>query len=175
MDDAAERWRQSADAFEQRFRAIAGSQWSAATPCTEWTVRDLVDHAMSVQAHFGGLIGVQVPDGAEWPTIRQAMDAVLADAAALEGSVAVPGLGDMTKAQVLDICAFDMLVHTWDLARATGTDERLPPAVVEACHAWLQTLPAEILRSPGRFAPAVPTTGDADAQTQMLAFAGRRP
>ena len=175
MSDAAQRWRQSAEAFDQRFSAISEAQWSAATPCTEWTVRDLVDHATSVQARFGGLLGLQVAEGADWPTVRGAMVAVLADGVALDGSVAVPGLGDMTKAQVLDICAFDMLLHTWDLARAIGADERLPPEVVEACHAWLRALPPDVLRSRGRFAPEVATTGVADGQTRMLAFAGRRP
>jgi len=174
MGDAVARWQQTADAFDRRFGAIAGSQWSASTPCTEWTVRDLVDHATAVQARFGGLIGLAVTEAADWPAVRHAMEVLLADRAVLDGHVAVPGLGDMAKEQVLDICAFDLLLHTWDLARAIGADEQLPPQLVDDCHAWLRQLPPEILRSPGRYAPETVAGDDADEQARMLAFAGRQ-
>ena len=68
-----------------------------------------------------------------------------------------------------------MLIHTWDLSRAIGADDTLPPDTAEAGFAWLQTLPPSILRAPGRFGDPVPVGADADAQTRLLAFAGRTP
>jgi hypothetical protein len=58
---------------------------------------------------------------------------------------------------------------------AIGADESLPPELVEACHSWLQALPPEVIRAPGRYGDPRPVGSDADAQTKMLAFAGRNP
>ena len=103
------------------------------------------------------------------------MARLLATEGVLEGSVAVPSLGgDLAKEQILDICTNDLLMHTWDLARAIGAEETLPPRAVSACYGWLQQMPVELIRSPGRFAPALPAPADADEQTKLLAFAGRR-
>lgn len=49
----------------------------------------------------------------------------------------------------------------------------LPEDNVKIGHAMLQSLPTEVLRSPGRFRPELAFPEDADAQTRMLAFAGR--
>ncbi|MFI5829828.1 maleylpyruvate isomerase N-terminal domain-containing protein [Streptomyces sp. NPDC051578] len=35
--------------FGARVRAVTDGQWAAATPCTEWTVRDLLDHVTAEQ------------------------------------------------------------------------------------------------------------------------------
>jgi len=67
-----------------------------------------------------------------------------------------------------------MLIHTWDLARAIGVDEALPGEEVAACQAFLEQLPHSILRESGRYVDAVQVSDDADPQTKLLAFAGRR-
>jgi uncharacterized protein (TIGR03086 family) len=66
----------------------------------------------------------------------------------------------------------DTLVHSWDLARATGQDEQLDPAAV-AASAELLTPIDEAIRRPGGFAPKIDPPGDADEQTQFLCFCGR--
>ena len=70
------------------------------------------------------------------------------------------------------ICA-DLVVHQWDLARATGQDESLDADEVARVHADL--LPAdEMMRGPGAFGPKVDVADDADGQTKLLCFLGRQ-
>jgi uncharacterized protein (TIGR03086 family) len=68
----------------------------------------------------------------------------------------------------------DVFMHQWDLARATGQDERLDP---DKCAAMLEgMLPMdEAMRQSGHYGPRVQVPDDADAQTRMLAFIGRTP
>jgi uncharacterized protein (TIGR03086 family) len=67
----------------------------------------------------------------------------------------------------------DLLVHTWDLARAIGANDRLPP---EACTLALHNLePIDaLLRSPGFYGPKLEPSDGADVQDRLLAFLGRR-
>ena len=68
---------------------------------------------------------------------------------------------------------FDVLVHTWDLARAAGLDERLDPDEVH--RAFQAALPMDaMLRSPGVCGPRIDPPAGADEQTRFLAFLGRR-
>lgn len=94
---------------------------------------------------------------------------------AVAGTVAVPGLGELTKEQILDICTYDLLIHTWDLSRAIGSEEQLPEPLVRTCMDWLQALPVEVVRSPGRYSAAVDVGPDASLQAKMLSYAGRTP
>ena len=107
-------------------------------------------------------------------------DAAVAD---LHRKVADPGLGAhrgrrpvramALKQLVSGIVVHDLLVHTWDLARATGGDERLDEELV--AHTLASMTPFdEVLREHG-FAAKVPVDDDADDQTKLLCFLGRRP
>lgn len=117
-------------------------------------------------------LAVNDPD---WMSVRRGMADLLAAPDAIVGSVAVPGLGEMTKGQILDICTYDLLIHTWDLSRAIGANEQLPEPLVRTCLDWLQGLPAEIVRSPGRFEAALEVEPGASLQARMVAYAGRMP
>jgi uncharacterized protein (TIGR03086 family) len=66
----------------------------------------------------------------------------------------------------------DTLIHTWDLARATGQDERLDPGAVARSEAFLAPID-EAIRRPGGFAPKIEPPADADEQTRFLNFCGR--
>ncbi len=167
-------WNSSADAFTQRFEAISEEQWAASTPCEGWTVKELVDHAVGVQVQFaGGLVGADIPEGADWPTARDAIQAALATEGVLDGMTEMPPMGTVPKTVPFGISASDLLIHTWDLARAIGADESLPAAPVAATHAGLQRFPEQAMRGEGMFGPAIDCGDDADEQTKMLGFAGR--
>ena len=84
-------------------------------------------------------------------------------------------MGEVTKKQVLEVCINDLLIHTWDLARAIGADESLPEEAVQACYASLQKAPPEMLRGSGNLADPISVPRDADLQARLLAFTGRRP
>jgi uncharacterized protein (TIGR03086 family) len=66
----------------------------------------------------------------------------------------------------------DLVIHRWDLARATGQDETIDPAdagrVLEGARAF-----GDAFRSPGACGPEIPVPDDADLQTRLLGFYGR--
>jgi uncharacterized protein (TIGR03086 family) len=68
----------------------------------------------------------------------------------------------------------DIVVHTWDLARATGGDEKLDPDEVHRMFAGMEPLDA-MLRASGQYGARVDVPVDADEQTRLIAFVGRRP
>jgi uncharacterized protein (TIGR03086 family) len=88
-------------------------------------------------------------------------------------------MGPSSFAQQIDmICTPDVLIHTWDLARAAGLDETLDAGEVARGAAEVDAMPPEVdeaMRSSGHYGPRVAVPDDADAQTRLLAFMGRRP
>ncbi len=62
--------------------------------------------------------------------------------------------------------------HTWDLARATGQDERLDPEGVSTALTFLVPID-EAIRRPGGFAAKIDPPAGADEQTRLLNFCGR--
>jgi len=84
-------------------------------------------------------------------------------------------MGSMELAAMVDrIYTTDVFMHTWDLARATGQDDRLDPAVTGPLVEGMEGM-EEVLRSSGQFGVRVPVPDDADAQTRLLGFIGRDP
>ena len=67
-----------------------------------------------------------------------------------------------------------MVVHTWDLARATGLDETLDPEMVHDMLVNMEPLD-DMLRASGQYGPKVAVAAGADEQTRLIAFTGRRP
>jgi uncharacterized protein (TIGR03086 family) len=84
-------------------------------------------------------------------------------------------MGRMSFEQIFAMIALpDVLVHTWDLARATGQDESLEPGEVAAMFEGMEPMD-EAIRGTGMFGPRVPVADDADPQTKLIAFTGRQP
>ncbi len=176
MADLVQLWNAAAAAFDQRYDAMTDASSDRDTPCAEWKVKDLVAHAVGVQATFGGVLGASVAADAAWPEARDAMRAAISAPGGLDGTAHYAGFGgDVPKAMLISIATTDLVIHTWDLSRALGVDATLPAESAAAALAGLQGLPTEVLRSPGRFGAAVEVAADADVQTQLLAFAGRKP
>jgi uncharacterized protein (TIGR03086 family) len=162
-------------------RVIGGvSDWTVTTPCEQWDARDLAVHVVDthrrVLARLDGSEPVALaPDAdprAEWPTVRAEVEKALTD----HGDQQVDSFGGLAPfSHLVDtlLCA-DTLLHTWDLARATGQDETLDLTSVSKAHAFLTPM-GDLMRRPGGFGAAVTLQDDASAQDQLLAFAGRDP
>ena len=174
MSQMAAMWTETANAFSAAHDQI-GDKWDADTPCEGWTVKDVVQHAAGVQVLFGGALGLEAEEGADWPSVQAAMAAVIADPSNLEGEVDHPALGTMPKEQVLGIAITDLLIHTWDLARGIGADETLPAGPTQAALMGLQGLPPEVIRAPERFNDAIDIADGSSLQDQLIAFSGRQP
>jgi uncharacterized protein (TIGR03086 family) len=71
-------------------------------------------------------------------------------------------------------CVGDVLVHTWDLARATGLDETLDADEVRGLSAGMEPID-DVLRQSGQYGPRVDVPDDADEHAKLIAFTGRRP
>ncbi|GAA3954547.1 TIGR03086 family metal-binding protein [Actinomadura viridis] len=197
MSDIADRYARLADAFLARVRATPEDRWDATSPCRDWTARDVVAHV--VNGHRGILAavhgtppspahGVGVSPMAEAPAVEPGADLAAAFTACRDTMLAtlgdpalatrpLPGgpLGPVPLERAVDmIGALELLVHTWDLARATGGDDALDPDAVARTHRALVPHHAALLAT-GSFDPSVPAPAGADAQTAFLCFTGRRP
>lgn len=66
------------------------------------------------------------------------------------------------------------LIHTWDLAAATGTDRRMDPVSVRECARWFVDR-EELYRQSGGIGPRVDVPATAGEQDRLLAAFGRDP
>lgn len=181
--EIAARYGKVADQFTTRIKQVPDDAWDNPAPCAGWVARDVVEHLVEWLSSFffskwdapyePGPSVADDPVGA-WEALDQAIRAALADPAVAEAERETP-LGPSTFAEMIDaICTDDVLIHTWDVARATGLDERLDPVEVHRYVEGMQPYD-EVMRTSGHFGSRVDVPDDADEQTRMLAFTGRRP
>lgn len=184
VDEVPARFRRVAEVFSQRVRAVDDEGWGRPAPPEGWTARDVVAHLTGWVPGFLAAAGApELPGGPDpavdpagaWEALRDGLQAMLDDpelaATRIEHPVAgAHALGDAIDTFVLG----DVLVHTWDLARATGQDERLDPDEVHRQLVAMEPLD-EVLRASGHYGPKVDVPADADEQTRLIAFTGRRP
>ncbi len=183
MSDPEKRYAWVAAEFTRRVAAVPAGAWDNPAPCEGWVARDVVRHLVEwLPAFFVGNWGIEAdqipsvdddPAGA-WAALDATLRRALADPAVTGAERDTP-MGRQTFAATLDmIGTTDVFLHTWDLARATGGDERLDPDEVHRLYEGMLPLD-EMLRTSGHYGPRVPVPEDADEQTKLLAFSGRRP
>ena len=176
--------RRHAAAFTARVEGVPAGGWDAPAPVEGWVARDVVRHLVEwFPAFLRSGTGIELPavpsvdddPVAAWAAHRDAVQELLDDPATADRLVENPHIGSMPLAVAVDrIYTPDVFMHTWDLARATGQDERLDPEMCRAMFEGMQPI-EEILRSSGQYGPRVPVPDDADPQTQLLGFIGRHP
>jgi uncharacterized protein (TIGR03086 family) len=151
------------------------------TPCSAWSVQDLLDHLVAgTDSLRSAMLGTapQPRAGTTAAEYRAGVEACvdgLRDPGALTRTCLSP-LG--FEWSVLDAAGgtfMDVLVHTWDLAVATGQDATLDPALVEACTALFLPEMPERGRAAGIIGPAVEVPAEAPAQDRLLGALGRQP
>lgn len=184
MSDISDRYRRVAAGFTARAEGVPTGRWDAPSPCEGWVARDVVRHLVEwVPAFFdaaGGpelAVATSVDDdpARAWRELDAALQGALDDPAAAGAEVSHPRAGTHRFEDAVGTFVLgDVLVHTWDLARATGQDERLDGDEVARMLAGMEPLD-EVLRSSGQFGPRVEVPADADAQARLIAFSGRRP
>jgi uncharacterized protein (TIGR03086 family) len=197
FDAIADRFAISSQGFERRLTAVRPVQWSWPTPCTGWSVRDLVNHMARGNLSYARLF--QGGTAAEFVAMRDE-DALGTDpAGAFARSVracaaafavdGVPGrmvdypLGVISGRQALAVRATDSTVHTWDLARAIGADEHLDEGLVAWISAHLHEIYDGLPETPvaadttHRFfaPPRGAVADDASRQDRLLHLMGRTP
>jgi uncharacterized protein (TIGR03086 family) len=183
MSEYTVRYRKVADDFTACVQAVPESAWDDPAPCEGWVARDVVRHLVEwVPAFFESYweltldAGPSVDDDpvGAWLALDRALTALLADQEAA-ASVRETPMGTVTLEAALDMAVTgDVFVHQWDLARATGLDDRLDPDEVHRQFEGMEPMD-EVLRRSGHFGPRVPVPADADEQTKLIAFLGRDP
>lgn len=167
--------------FARRLDAV--TDWDAPTPDVEWSVRDLVAHVTREQQWVPLLLaGVDAttPETALEPLgddlvaawHRHSGAAAEAWRTADHDAVVRLSTDEVTVAEYLAEQVADVTVHSWDLARAVGADERLDDDLVAAV--WTVFEPQrDALEASSLFASPVPVAADAPLQVQLLALTGR--
>jgi uncharacterized protein (TIGR03086 family) len=173
--------------FGRRVHAIGSDQWGDPTPCSEWSVRDLVNHLVSENlwavpllqgkkieevgdALSGDLLGDD-PVRAWDDSAAQAL-AIARRLDFLDRTVHL-SYGDTTAQSYLQEMASDHVIHSWDLARGIGADEAIAGDLLDFAYDFLMPA-ADEWRSAGVFGERVEIPEGADKQTQLLAATGRR-
>mgnify|MGYP001546756499 FL=1 len=175
MSGPAEIWELAAGNFETTLAEVGDDQWDAPTGCGDWTVRDLVDHTLVWQCNLAATVGAAATPDDGWASLRSAISGALQDPSVHDGELEDGPMAGMPKHMAMGFATADVLLHGWDLARAIGADDTLPPAAVEAVHMGMSQAPDEMIRNPQVFGPVVEVPADASAQDQLLGFSGRRP
>ncbi|WP_417234001.1 TIGR03086 family metal-binding protein [Arthrobacter sp.] len=169
-------------AVEPVVRGILPEQFGLPTPCTEWSVRDILGHLTGLNQVFVALLtGQAPPPRGQDPLGDDPIGAYLDSAAALEAAFGQPGalervfagpLGDATGAERMKIRIYDLLAHGWDLAQATGQHLEVPDDVAEASWEFARTQLGDGPRA-HRFREPQPVDDDAPAIDRLVAFLGR--
>lgn len=169
-------------------RLVPAAAWERPSPCEGWSVRDVTGHAIGVvhnvaaRTGMGQLVDVFADNPASiagddpyatWSEIRDRVLEALDRHGVLQRTVG-SSLGEMPIEQFIANMGADAVIHTWDIARGAGVDERLDAGSVTYVDAIIRARDESINRAPRRFTDVIATDVAADAQTRMLAYAGRQ-
>lgn len=164
-------------------RGISDEQLGLPTPCPDYTVRDLLGHLFDVVVNFQALARREEVDWSgktdhltegwrdRFATETARLTEAWSDPAALEG--VSPGMG-LPQETVGSMALIDLTVHGWDLARATGQELTVDPAVVSAGHEFMDRM-GDMGQKMGAFGPPVPTEAAPASMDALLGRAGRNP
>ena len=180
------------DGAAQAVAAVSADQWVLPTPCSDWTVRQLVNHVVG-----GNRLTTRVLRGEPLPPLdqlgRRANEDQLGDdpAAAFRASgdellaaLRVPGalerpytlpVGTLPGTAVVHLRTVETLVHGWDLVQATGQQVPFPDELAAGELTFTTELLGRLPAGRQPFAPAQPVTDAAPAIDRLTAMLGRTP
>lgn len=177
--DPAARHREHAGRFTEVARDVA--DWDAPTPVAGWRARDVPGHLVGWFPAFLAAGGVELPAGppvaedpvAAWEHQALTVQRLLAERG--DESFTHPHAGTHRLADAVDrFYTADVVMHTWDLARASGQEPGLGPDLCAEMLAGMRPIEA-LLRDSGQYGPAVPVPEDASPQDRLMGFVGRDP
>ncbi|MGW6574449.1 TIGR03086 family metal-binding protein [Streptomyces sp. NPDC054945] len=171
--------------------AVPDARLAAGTPCPVWSVGDLLGHLAGLSVAFRDAarkdLGVTTDTApgsaapalpADWREVLPGVLGELAEAwrepAAWSGTTRAGGV-DLPGVVAGAVAADELVVHGWDLARATGQDYVPDPVALRAAHGFLEAAAADGDRGGGIFGPVVPVPDDAPLLERVLGLSGRDP
>lgn len=168
---------------------------AVATPCAKWDLRQVLNHQVGVvdmladrvtgadnaAASWAGSVAQQLADSNIIGTDPEAAYAAAVDK--IRAVWRTPGLfdrtcvlpfGEVPVRTAATVALIDVVVHGWDVAKALGGTEEIPPTLAESI---LELAPPIVERARGRaFGPAITSLPpDATATDRLVALLGRQP
>ncbi|HME77668.1 MAG TPA: maleylpyruvate isomerase family mycothiol-dependent enzyme [Mycobacterium sp.] len=171
--------------FGESVRAAIG-KWERASPCDAWDARGVLEHVIGFHDVLLlrplGLKPDRPRDDPQtrWELTYAALEkAFEPDRRLFERVVDIPELQGNPAVRrdaraMMPNLTRDVLVHTWDLARAVGADDRLDAGW---CEQFYAALPSDLqaLSPAGMFDAPVAVADHSDVQSKLLARLGRNP
>jgi uncharacterized protein (TIGR03086 family) len=174
-------------------QGVRDEQLDAVTPCPDYTLGDLLEHVHGLALAFRMAAEKQIPDGGsqnppgdarrlpdDWrEAIPRRLDALVAawtEDQAWQGTTHIAGF-DAPAPDVATTAVNELVMHGWDVARASGQTFELDDVSAAPCLRFAEFLngPAgEVMRGTA-FGPAVPVPPDAPVLDRILGANGRDP
>jgi uncharacterized protein (TIGR03086 family) len=166
-DELGERHLAVCRRFGEAVRAANG-KWDRPSPCGAWDARGVLEHVIGFHdVLLLRPIGLKPHRPRDDPQLRWELTY-----GALRGAFQPDNRSDVPA--MMPNVTRDVLIHTWDLARAVGADDRLDPSWCELFYTALST-DALALSGSGMFDAPVAVGNHADVQSKLLARLGRDP
>lgn len=178
---------------ETLVQQVTPDDLSRPTPCSAWTLADLLAH-MTAQHHgFAAAARGEGRELAHWAVrplgtdpvgeYTAAAEKVIAAFATVEGpdqAFALPEFSagrTFRAARAIGFHLIDYVVHSWDVARTLGLAYTPAPELLRAALPIARAVPDDDARlAPGSaFRPGLTAGEDADALEQILTALGRSP
>lgn len=167
-------------------RGVDDEQLDGPTPCADYRVGDLLDHISSLAV---GLAGAARKEGAappppgdaaslaaDWrtsiPAAVEALAAAWREPGALDGTIEVGGF-DMPAGAAFMVANEELVIHGWDLAKATGQPFTATDGDLEVVSGFFEQFGPE--QRGGGYAPEVATSADGSELDHLIAVSGRDP
>jgi uncharacterized protein (TIGR03086 family) len=155
-----------------------GDGWNRPSPCPEWDARGVLEHVIGFHdALLLRPLNAKPSRPKDDPVARWQVTVPVIFSVVEEHwdhSVAVPGSASLDLGALLPMLTADVVVHTWDLAKAAGVPVNLDPDLCETALAGARQRD-QGLRTSGMFEPAVHVPADSPVADQLVAFLGRNP
>jgi uncharacterized protein (TIGR03086 family) len=170
---------------------VRDEQLTAPTPCAETSLGDLLDHVDGLSLAFTATATKTPVEGGPGPSadasrlgpdwrsrIPQRLATLAAawhEETAWEGMTQAGGLD--LPAHVAGVVALDeVVVHGWDIARASGQTFGCEPSLLEAVYGFVRAaVDHHAQGTPGLFGRPVPVPDDAPFLDRVIGLTGRDP
>ncbi|WP_231982225.1 maleylpyruvate isomerase family mycothiol-dependent enzyme [Mycobacterium sp. E2327] len=169
IDDVAELHLAACRRFSEAVAAAEG-RWDRRSPCDAWDARGVLEHVIGFHdVLLLRPLGLKPDRPRDDPRARWQLTYD-----SLTGALESGSATRLDAYRLMPNLTRDVVVHTWDLARAVGADDRLDP---DWCQRFYAALPPESreLTASGMFKAPVAVNGEIDVQARLLAQLGRDP
>ncbi len=169
------------DAFAGVLANVSPDQFGAPTPCSEWTVQDLIEHVIGGNEHVGlwASSPVEPPDRpddivAAHRTAGAVAQQVFAEPGGMTSTFNLP-FGELPGQLFIGLRTTDVLTHAWDLAAATGQSTDIDPELATEQLAAARAFVGPQFRGPGKpFGEEQTCPAENAPADQLAAFLGRQ-